>query len=74
MYYGDELGMLEGPTNLDLDPWGQNLEGVSRDGCRTPMQWTPEGGFSSSSRTWLPMGPDLENRNVESELAIRVLS
>lgn len=69
MYYGDELGMLEGSSDLDLDPWGQNLEGVSRDGCRTPMQWTAEGGFSSSPKTWLPMGPDLENRNVEAQLA-----
>ncbi len=68
MYYGDELGMLEG-VELGLDPWGVNLEGVSRDGCRTPMQWTPDGGFSTSAETWLPMGPDLKNRNVETELA-----
>ncbi len=68
MYYGDELGMLEG-TESGLDPWGVNLEGVSRDGCRTPMQWTPDGGFSTSPDPWLPMGPDHENRNVESELA-----
>jgi glycosidase len=33
------------------------------------MQWTPEGGFSSSARTWLPMGPESDTRNVESELA-----
>jgi len=69
IYYGDELGMLEGSSDTGLDPWGRNVEGVGRDGCRTPMQWTPEGGFSSSARTWLPMGPESDTRNVESELA-----
>lgn len=69
MYYGDELGMLQGSFDSQLDPWGRNVEGLGRDGCRTPMQWTAGGGFSDNDETWLPMGPELATRNVESQLA-----
>lgn len=69
LYYGDELGMEQSAVESSLDPWGRNVEGLGRDGCRTPMHWAPAGGFSSSSNPWLPMGPHLERINVESELA-----
>jgi len=68
LYMGDEIGMLEGRFGASLDPWGQNVEGLGRDGCRTPMQWTADGGFSGSAATWLPYGPGLESRNVSVQL------
>ena len=70
LYYGDELGMLEAeiPPELAHDPWGKNVPGLGRDGCRTPMAWTPSGGFSDNPDTWLPMGPEMDVRNVASEL------
>ncbi|MCY3414289.1 MAG: alpha-glucosidase [Candidatus Heimdallarchaeota archaeon] len=33
---------------------------VNRDGCRTPMQWKDDGGFSDNQHTWLPMGNCME--------------
>ncbi len=62
--------MLEAeiPPELAHDPWGKNVPGLGRDGCRTPMQWTPTGGFSDNPQTWLPTGPEVEHRNVASEL------
>lgn len=69
LYYGDELAMAQGSFESALDPWGRNVEGLGRDGCRTPMQWSPEGGFSTAPVPWLPLGSDVETRNVESELA-----
>ena len=70
MYYGDEIGMLEAdvPPELAVDPWGKRVPGLGRDGARTPMQWVGQGGFSSAAATWLPMGPDTENRNVDSQV------
>ncbi len=43
LYYGDELGMTEAtiPPNEAMDPWGKNVDYLSRDGARTPMQWPP---------------------------------
>jgi maltose alpha-D-glucosyltransferase / alpha-amylase len=55
LYYGDEIGM------------GDNIWLEDRDGVRTPMQWTAEGGFSTSGSTFYPMndsdlhGPDVIN-------------
>ena len=72
LYYGDELGMPEShiPDELVQDPWGITVPGLSRDGCRTPMQWdqSPHAGFSSSNRTWLPVQPDFKDRNVTEQL------
>lgn len=69
IYFGDELGMLNAtiPAELTLDPWGKRVEGLGRDGCRTPMQWSADGGFSSNSATWLPMGPEMDTRNVATQ-------
>jgi alpha-glucosidase len=47
LYYGDEIGMTDGPGGAH-DPAG-------RDGERTPMQWTADGGFSTGE-PWLPYG------------------
>jgi glycosidase len=73
LYYGDELGMTQvavTPTQA-RDPWGRNVEWLSRDGARTPLQWTdaPHAGFCvPECEPWLPVGPDFEIRNVTREL------
>lgn len=74
LYYGEELGMEETviPDALARDPWGQNVSYLSRDGARTPMQWTPatNAGFTAPGvSTWLPFGHNSAEVNVESELA-----
>lgn len=69
IYYGEEIGMKEAklPRNALRDPvgirWFPFYRG--RDGARTPMQWTAgiNAGFSKS-RPWLPVGPEIEKRNV----------
>lgn len=68
MYQGDELGMEEAqiPREQWVDPWGINL-GITRDGCRTPMQWDGSryAGFSTVE-PWLPVQADHTWRNVEA--------
>ena len=75
MYYGDELGMLETETEIEIgghrDPWGATVGWLSRDGARTPMHWTPgpNAGFTAPAvRPWLPLGSDCETVNVESQM------
>lgn len=43
---------------------------VSRDVCRTPMQWdgTVQAGFSTNPHTWLRVNPDYEHKNVSQQL------
>ena len=74
IYYGDELGMpqTEIATEDSKDPWGHNVEELSRDGARTPMQWQPGpgAGFTQPDVTpWLPVASDADEFNVETELA-----
>jgi alpha-glucosidase len=73
LYYGDELGMHQVMVSFAeaRDPWGANVEWLSRDGARTPMQWDagPNAGFGPpGADTWLPVGPEHRSVNVESEL------
>jgi glycosidase len=72
LYYGDELGMREAeiPAQKQQDPWGVAEPGLSRDGCRTPMQWSsdPAAGFTSAGEPWLPVGSDYAARNVQAQL------
>lgn len=69
LYYGDELGMIDVDIAPDQyrDPQGINI-GISRDPCRTPMQWdiTPNAGFSTGI-PWLPVAPDYLTRNAETQ-------
>ena len=78
LYYGDELGMPEVsvPTDRMKDPWAfrSGHLALSRDGCRTPMAWdaSPNAGFSdtaSPSEFWLPLHPNHERINVETQAA-----
>uniref|UniRef100_A0A1B0DP21 alpha-glucosidase n=1 Tax=Phlebotomus papatasi TaxID=29031 RepID=A0A1B0DP21_PHLPP len=59
-YYGEEIGMFD---FRDFDFWD------SRDPNRTPMQWddTAFAGFTSGSKTWLPVHPGYVTRNVQQQ-------
>ncbi len=64
IYQGEELGLDEAEVAFEdlQDPYGIEFwpEFKGRDGCRTPMVWeaeTPNGGFSTAARTWLPVAP-----------------
>lgn len=74
LYYGDEIGMAEARLGdvPSRDPWGANVAGLSRDGSRTPMQWSPgpNAGFTNpETKPWLPVSPSSDVINVESQLA-----
>lgn len=75
IYNGEELGLpnVELPDEVLQDPtWersGHTERG--RDGCRVPMPWagdTPPFGFSTSTKTWLPMPADWAPLTVERQL------
>jgi len=75
LYYGDELGLGQAdiPPDLQQDPWGRNVPGMGRDGCRTPMQWADADGAGFTGpgvRPWLPFSEDAGIRNVDVQLAI----
>jgi alpha-glucosidase len=70
LYYGDEIGMrdAEVPRDRLRDPVGIRHwpNDAGRDRGRTPMPWTPAGGFTADgSEPWLPLG-DTE-RNVADQ-------
>ncbi|MFN8310565.1 MAG: alpha-amylase family glycosyl hydrolase [Chitinophagales bacterium] len=85
MYYGEELGMqdVRMPYRKALDPiphlykalprflvdW--HGETLNRDELRTPMAWdsSATAGFSSSTKTWLPLHADHNMRNAASEIS-----
>ena len=71
MYMGEELGMPNGfvPVDRIVDPPGLQLGPEhSRDGCRTPFQWSADdfAGFSTVE-PWLPVGETFQERNMETE-------
>jgi alpha-glucosidase len=72
LYYGEEIGMREAKLKRTqiLDPVGLRFWPFykGRDGCRTPMQWNREvnAGFTSGD-PWLPLHPNWQKRNVESQ-------
>lgn len=70
LYYGDELGMeqVDIPPEHQQDPWGRQMHGKGRDGCRTPMEWdaSVNGGFSTSE-PWLAMAEGWQTRNVTAQ-------
>ena len=72
LYYGDELGMreVEMPPGRQQDPWALTVPSRGRDGCRTPMQWSPDSaaGFTLASEPWLPVGSDHAVRNTQLQL------
>ncbi|CAD7089383.1 unnamed protein product [Hermetia illucens] len=75
-YNGEEIGMTDvwiswkdtvDPQACNTDP--SHYEAVSRDVARTPFQWSDgkDAGFSTSSHTWLPIGSNYKQVNVEGE-------
>ena len=53
LYYGEEVGIQNGPTGGD-------------ESKRTPMPWTANGGFSSAS-PWFQYAPGLSTTNVATQ-------
>lgn len=55
LYYGEELGLRNGPTDGD-------------ESKRTPMPWsnTTAGGFTTGT-PWFPLAPGIDTANVELE-------
>jgi len=86
IYYGEEIGMPNTKFKLKTsqDPIGRKLSWVpisqikglgfslTRDGCRTPMQWNdgPNAGFSSdlNIKTWLRVSNSYKKINVAREI------
>lgn len=72
MYQGEELGLPEAwvPFEALQDPYGVEFwpEFKGRDGCRTPMPWTPEakGGFTTGE-PWLPVDRTHLELSVQSQ-------
>ena len=75
VYQGDELGMtdVDIPADRRRDQFGRSGGRWSRDGARTPMQWSSarHAGFCppETDSTWLPVSPDYGHVNVEAQLA-----
>jgi alpha-glucosidase len=75
LYYGDELGMtdVDIPEHARKDSWSADADSAGRDGARTPMLWRPgpTAGFSTNpeAEPWLPISPDANDVNVETQLA-----
>ena len=77
LYYGEEIGMRDIPIRSReevLDPIGRRFWPFykGRDGCRSPMQWSPapNAGFTTNgAKPWLPIHPNASRRSVEAQLA-----
>jgi oligo-1,6-glucosidase/alpha-glucosidase len=85
IYYGEEIGMRNVKIKLkeSEDPIGRKYSwfpisqikslgfALSRDGCRTPMQWnsSPNAGFSPNEevKTWVKIPKNYTSINVEQE-------
>jgi len=76
-YNGEEIGMTDAFIRWEetVDPQALNegpdkFDRVSRDKCRTPMQWndTTSAGFSTNATTWMPTNPNYWDLNVEKQL------
>ncbi|XP_053659061.1 maltase A3-like [Anopheles marshallii] len=75
-YQGEEIGMTDGYVSWEdtVDPAACNAgkdlyEEKSRDPCRTPFQWdnTTMAGFTTGTKTWLPVGARYKEVNVYVE-------
>ncbi|KOX73204.1 Maltase 1 [Melipona quadrifasciata] len=76
VYNGDEIGMVDRNFTYaeTVDPAGCNAGPTryflkSRDPERTPYQWnnSTSAGFSTNSKTWLPVHPNYKTLNLEDE-------
>jgi alpha-glucosidase len=62
LYAGEELGLEDAVIASEdaVDPGG-------RDGCRSPMPWTPNEGHGWSSTPWLPFSENASASSVQSQ-------
>ncbi|MBW6423104.1 alpha-glucosidase family protein [Rhizobium sp. XQZ8] len=74
LYQGEELGLTEAELSFEdlRDPYGIRFWPAfkGRDGCRTPMVWDanePHAGFTTGSKTWLPVPSNHANRAVDAQ-------
>ncbi len=71
IYYGEEIGMenVPIPQELEQDPYGIRVPGMTRDPERTPMQWdsSVNGGFNAGAAPWLPLSSQYEVVNVTGQ-------
>lgn len=58
LYYGEEVGLQNGPTTGD-------------ESKRTPMPWNnePGGGFTTAANPWFPFAPGRDTANVADEMS-----
>ncbi|WP_117193570.1 beta-galactosidase BglA [Rhizobium terrae] len=77
LYQGEELGLTEAELAFEdlCDPYGIRFWPAfkGRDGCRTPMAWEagePHAGFTTGSKTWLPVPGNHANRAVDAQEAL----
>ena len=76
IYQGEELALTEAELTFEdlQDPYGIRFwpEFKGRDGCRTPMVWDSaaniNGGFSGSSKTWLPVFSDHLTKAADTQI------
>jgi len=59
LYFGDEIALADGHVPPERV---RDVTEPSRDPCRTPMPWTPSGGWTDP---WLPLADT--TRNIEDE-------
>jgi alpha-glucosidase len=70
LYYGDEIGMINGPEAEPGTSDDPRVNEFSRDAVRSVMQWTAGdgAGFTKSGVTpWLKPNADFAKRNVETQ-------
>ncbi|WP_428244207.1 alpha-glucosidase [Gynuella sp.] len=72
IYQGEELALEEADVPFEdlQDPFGIEFwpKFKGRDGCRVPMIWDENGGFSSNPKPWLPIYQPHLARNPASQL------
>lgn len=74
VYQGEELGLPAAEVAFEdmQDPYDIRMypDSMNRDSCRTPMPWikdAPQAGFSSASKTWLPVSKDHAPLSVDQQ-------
>ncbi|KAG5669118.1 hypothetical protein PVAND_017014 [Polypedilum vanderplanki] len=78
-YYGEEIGMQDSCVYYDADTnnpghrCNETHRPLSDAPFRTPMQWTngTNGGFTNSSKPWLPIGDDYLTVNVAAQQGVK---
>ncbi|MFI6602633.1 glycoside hydrolase family 13 protein [Nonomuraea sp. NPDC050536] len=67
LYQGEELGLpevLDLPAEVCQDPQRLRDPDSGRDGCRVPLPWTRDLGWTDP---WLPIPADWSDKSVEAE-------